>query len=255
MKHPDLDHLLCATAAAGCRNGEPDEASVLSAEPSDQARTLSEQAYHELRQHIIDGRYPPGTKLRVEHLKGAYHVGAGTLREALTRLVSDALVVAEGQRGFRVTPMSLADLEDITRLRIHIEVDVLRESVRRGDGAWEERVRRSFELLSAVEQPVSIENRATWEAHNKRFHEALISAAASPWTYLVLRILSQHGERYRRLCIGLEDSRRNVHEEHARIFDAAMQRADARAALALEDHIGTTLATVRRAPSGTLPFA
>ncbi|MBU6487721.1 MAG: GntR family transcriptional regulator [Burkholderiales bacterium] len=255
MKHPDLDPLLCATAAVGCHNGEPDEASVLAAEASDQARTLSEQAYHELRQHIIDGRYPPGTKLRVEHLKGAYHVGAGTLREALTRLVSDALVVAEGQRGFRVTPMSLADLEDITRLRIHIEVDVLRESVRRGDGAWEERVRRSFELLSAVEQPVSIENRGTWEAHNKRFHEALISAAASPWTYLVLRILSQHGERYRRLCIGLEDSRRNVHEEHARIFDAAMQRADARAALALEDHIGTTLATVRRAPPGTLPFA
>ncbi|TAM54285.1 MAG: GntR family transcriptional regulator [Paraburkholderia sp.] len=254
MKHPDLDPLLCATAAAGCHDGEPDEASVL-AEPSDQARTLSEQAYHELRQHIIDGRYPPGTKLRVEHLKGAYHVGAGTLREALTRLVSDALVVAEGQRGFRVTPMSLADLEDITRLRIHIEVDVLRESVRRGDGAWEERVRRSFELLSAVEQPVSIENRGTWEAHNKRFHEALISAAASPWTFLVLRILSQHGERYRRLCIGLEDSQRNVHEEHARIFDAAMQRADARAALALEDHIGTTLATVRRAPPGMLPFA
>lgn len=258
MKHPDLVHLLRTAASAGDHTAQPDEASVLAAvatEPSDQVRTLGEQAYHELRQHIIDGRYPPGTKLRVEHLKDVYRVGAGTLREALTRLVSDALVVAEGQRGFRVTPMSLADLEDITRLRIHIEVDALRESVRRGDSAWEERVRSSFELLSAVEQPVSIENRTIWEAHNKRFHEALISAAASPWTYLILRILSQHGERYRRLCIGLEDSRRNVHEEHTYIFEAAMQRADARAALALEDHIGTTLATVKRAAPGTLPFA
>lgn len=219
------------------------------------ARTLGEQAYHQLRQHIIEGRYPPGTKLRVEHLKDVYSVGAGTLREALTRLVSDALVVAEGQRGFRVTPMSLADLEDLTRLRIHIEVDALRESVRHGDEAWEQRVRQSFEALSAFEQPISVDSRSAWELHNRRFHEELISAAASPWTYLVLRILSQHGERYRRVSIGLEDPHRDVHEEHRRIYEAAMQRADARAALALEDHISMTLMIVRRAPAGMLPFA
>ena len=218
------------------------------------ARTLSEHAYHQLRQHIIEGHYPPGAKLRVEHLKDVYGVGAGTLREALTRLVSDALVVAEGQRGFRVTPMSVDDLEAITRLRIHIEVDALRDSVRRGDDAWAQRVQQSFDMLSAWEQPVSIEHRAAWEACNRRFHEALISAAATPWTYLILRMLSQQGERYRRVCIGLGDSKRDVHAEHTCLFEAAMRRADARAALALEDHIGTTLAVVRNAPPGTLPF-
>ncbi|MCY1210240.1 phosphonate utilization associated transcriptional regulator [compost metagenome] len=181
-------------------------------------------------------------------------MGAGTLREALTRLVSDALVIAEGQRGFRVTPMSVADLEAITRLRIHIEVDALRESVRCGDAAWEQRVRASYEALSTWEQPVSMANRAAWETCNRRFHEALISAAASPWTYLVLRMLSQQGERYRRVCIGLETPPRDVHVEHQCIFDAALQRADARAALALEDHLSTTLMMVRNAPAGTLPF-
>ncbi|MCA8410879.1 MAG: GntR family transcriptional regulator [Burkholderia multivorans] len=218
------------------------------------ARTLSEHAYHQLRQHIVEGHYPPGAKLRVEHLKNVYGVGAGTLREALTRLVSDALVVAEGQRGFRVTPMSVADLEAITRLRIHIEVDALRESVRSGDAAWEQRVRQSFEMLSAWEQPVSIEHRTAWEACNRRFHEALISAAATPWTYLILRMLSQQSERYRRVCIGLGDSKRDVHAEHTCLFEAAMRRADARAALALEDHIGATLAVVRNAPPDALPF-
>lgn len=219
------------------------------------ARTLGEQAYHQLRQHIIEGRYPAGTKLRVEHLKDVYGVGAGTLREALTRLVSDALVVAEGQRGFRVTPMSVADLEDITRLRILIEIDALRESIRRGDAQWEQRVRTSFDALSAWEQPVSFDSRPAWEVANRRFHEALISAAASPWTYLVLRVLGQHGERYRSGCIGLENSHRDVHREHACIFEAAMRRADARAALALEDHISTTLTLVREAPRGSFPFA
>ncbi|AIO36928.1 bacterial regulatory s, gntR family protein [Burkholderia cenocepacia] len=244
--HPPLDPL--ADGAAPATVPADDDAS----EPH--ARTLSEHAYHQLRQHIVEGHYPPGAKLRVEHLKNVYGVGAGTLREALTRLVSDALVVAEGQRGFRVTPMSVADLEAITRLRIHIEVDALRESVRCGDAAWERRVRQSFEMLSAWEQPVSIAHRTAWEACNRRFHEALISAAATPWTYLILRMLSQQSERYRRVCIGLGDSKRDVHAEHTCLFEAAMRRADARAALALEDHIGTTLAVVRNAPPGTLPF-
>jgi DNA-binding GntR family transcriptional regulator len=233
----------------------PIEARPDDAATSPHARTLGEHAYHRLRQHIVEGHYPPGTKLRVEHLKDVYGVGAGTLREALTRLVSDALVVAEGQRGFRVTPMSVADLEAITRLRIHIEVDALRTSVQHGDAAWEQRVRESFEALSAWERPVLMEHRAAWEACNRRFHEALISASASSWTYLVLRMLSQQGERYRRVCIGLEDSsKRNVHAEHTCIFEAAMRRADARAALALEDHISATLAVARNAPPERLPF-
>jgi len=58
---------------------------------------------------------------------------AGTLREAITRLVSDALVEAEGQRGFRVVPISMEDLADLTELRLHIELDALRQSMRHGD--------------------------------------------------------------------------------------------------------------------------
>ncbi len=217
-------------------------------------RTLAELAYMRLRRHIIEGHYPPGTKLRVEHLKDDYEVGAGTLREALTRLVSDALVIAEGQRGFRVTPVSLQDLADLTGLRIHIEVDALRRSVRGGDAAWEARVREAFERLSAYEQPISLEQLPAWEACNRAFHEQLISAAATPWTYHVLHILSQHGERYRRLCVGLQGSERDVHQEHAEIFDAAMRRADARAALALESHISTTLTLLQQTPSERRPL-
>lgn len=215
--------------------------------PPPPAKTLTEEAYFKLRRHIVEGLYPPGVKLRVEHLKDVYAVSAGTLREALTRLVSDALVIAEGQRGFRVAPMSLADLEDVTRLRILIETDALRRAIREGDAAWEQRVRESFTALSALEQPVTLETRPLWEIHNQRFHETLISAGASPWTLFILRLLFQHSERYRRLSIGLAPSARDVHREHTEIFEAAMRRAEARAALALEDHISATFIALREA--------
>ena len=102
----------------------------------DATRTLTEQTYAELRADIIEGRLMPGSKLRVEHLRQTYAVGAGTLREALTRLVSDALVSAEGQRGFRVSPIAIGDLEDIVQLRVHIETHALRQSIRHGGAAW-----------------------------------------------------------------------------------------------------------------------
>jgi DNA-binding GntR family transcriptional regulator len=207
------------------------------------SRTLIERAYAQLRDDIIEGRLAPGEKLRVEHLKAHYQVGAGTLREAITRLVSDALVVAEGQRGFRVAPMTLEDFLDLTQLRLHIELEALRQSIRHGDDAWRARLQQAFDELSAFEQPVRPEQRARWEQLNARFHETLTSAQGSPWITKVLRLLTRHGERYRRYTIGLVDSGRDVrdvHAEHREIFELAMAGMEARAALALEAHIRAT---------------
>jgi DNA-binding GntR family transcriptional regulator len=211
------------------------------------SRTLIERSYERLRDDIVEGRLAPGEKLRVEHLKARYEVGAGTLREAITRLVSDALVVAEGQRGFRVAPMALADLEDLTRLRLHIEIDALRQSIRHGDAAWRAQLQQAYDDLSAFEQPVRPEQRAAWEDRNTRFHESLIGACNSPWTMKALRLLGRHSERYRRWAIGLGDGSRDVHAEHRQIFEMAMAGQEARAALALEAHIRATPDLLARA--------
>jgi DNA-binding GntR family transcriptional regulator len=217
------------------------------------SRTLIERTYLQLRRDIVEGRLAPDEKLRVEHLKDRYAVSAGTLREAISRLVSNALVVAEGQRGFRVAPMSLDDLLDLTRLRVHIEIDALRTSIRQGDAAWRAELQAAYDAISAFEQPLAPELAARWEVMNSRFHEALIAGCRSPWTLDILRHLSQHTERYRRYAIGLPATGRDVHAEHTQIFEAAMSGQEARASLALEAHIGATPEQLRRHyPDGRL---
>src|SRR3546814_18249404 len=62
-----------------------------------------------------------------EQLKEIYGASYSTLREALSSLVAEQLVVAEGQRGFRVASISAADLLDLTDARVLLE----REAVRR----------------------------------------------------------------------------------------------------------------------------
>lgn len=202
-------------------------------------RTLIERTYGQLREDILNGALAPGEKLLVEHLKLRYDVGAGTVREALSRLVSEAMVVAEGQRGFTVAPISLEDLSDVTNVRVAVETDALRSSIRNGDDFWRNRLRIAYDKLSALEQPLEDANVRRWEQANAEFHEALLSACGSPWTLRVVRQLTQHAERYRRYAIGLHTGR-DVHAEHAQIFEAAIDGKDARAALALEAHIRAT---------------
>lgn len=214
-------------------------------------RTLVEKAYLALRRDIVRGEHQGGDRLRVEHLKDRYGVGAGTLREALALLVSDALVVAEGQRGFRVSAMSLADLEDVTNTRVLIETEALRQSIRRGDAPWEDRLRAAYDALSRAEarrSEAGVAWEADWEAANKHFHEVLISAHGSDWCRHLLGILYRHAERYRHVVLRMgaaEDVHRDVHREHTEIYNAALARQDARAALALEAHVRLTCDILR----------
>lgn len=212
-------------------------------------RTLAERAYLSLRQDVICGKLKPGEKLRVEHLKDQYQVGASTLREALSLLVSDALVTAEGQRGFRVAPISLTDLEDVTNTRVMLETEALRQSIRKGDAQWETALKASYQLLTQSEVQPDVPEPPQWEARNKAFHDALIAAFDSPWTKYMLAILYRHGERYRNINWRLTAAHtieRRVHEEHETIFMAAINRQEARAALALEAHVRMTHDIVKR---------
>src|ERR1700749_2030545 len=86
---------------------------------------------------ILRGDFAPGARLAIADLASRYAIGATPVREGLSRLVARGLIVAIGQRGFRVSEVSREDLEDITRLRSVIECEALRLSMQVGDGAWE----------------------------------------------------------------------------------------------------------------------
>lgn len=206
-------------------------------------RTLVERAYLRLRHDIVCGKLVGGERLRVEHLKDQYEVGAGTLREALSLLVSDALVTSEGQRGFRVASISMADLADVTNTRVMLETEALRQSIRHGDAQWEAALARSYDLLTNTEIDIGESGSGLWERRNKAFHEALIAGFDSTWSKYFLSILYRHSERYRNInwrITAAHANGRDVLKEHEDIFRAAINRQEARAALALEAHVRLT---------------
>ena len=207
-------------------------------------RTLVESAYLQLRRDIVEGRLTPGEKLRVEHLKDQYGIGAGTLREALALLLSDALVISEGQRGFYVAPISLGDIADITDARVLVETEALRQAIAAGDDEWEAGLIAAFHRLSKAEEKLgerSKDHLREWEQRNRSFHEALIASCDSRWLRYLIGLLYRQSERYRRLVIADHSLPRDVHAEHRLIFDAALARdtatASARAGTAYPHHL------------------
>src|SRR5687768_3832868 len=100
--------------------------------------TLASVAYQRLREDIINAKHAPGGRLRVQELSERYALGPSPIREALNRLSRDGLVTLSDRRGFSVTPLSRAHLEELTRTRCWLNELALRQSIAGGDAAWEE---------------------------------------------------------------------------------------------------------------------
>lgn len=217
------------------------------------SKTLVESAYAALRREIIDGALAPGAKLRTDELRERYKMGASTLREALTRLLGEALVTAEGQRGFRVAPISLDDFRDLTEVRKLIETEALRQSIAQGDEAWESRVVAAYYRLSKTEERLAEDPVRYWtqfEERNREFHSALIAGCLSRWLNQIYAMLYQQSERYRRISVAKRTVPRDVHAEHKAIFEATMARDSQRACRLLEDHIDRTLMVLQQTMGG-----
>ena len=131
-----------APAPAPARNEDADAAE----DNSD--RTLAERAFRLVRDDILNGRLAPDARLRINLLQQRYGLGLSPLREALLRLSSEGLVVAQGQRGFAVAPVSLAELQDQTVARKCLDIAALTQSMAQGDADWEAQVMAANHLLA-----------------------------------------------------------------------------------------------------------
>lgn len=212
-------------------------------EENGQASTLVDLAIENIRRDILTGVFAPGSKLRIEELRNSYGIGASPLREGLSRLVSCGLVTAQGQRGFRVPPVSDEDIRDITNTRKLLERAALTDSLTNGDAEWEAQVVAAYAALDKAHQRLQESSGATidaWEQANYEFHDALVSACQSKWQLNFRQIVYDQAKRYRRLVVLDEEQERGAHEEHRQMLQAAVARDIERSCQLADDHAERT---------------
>lgn len=214
------------------------------------SETLATAAFRRLRAEILDGRLVPGARLKVQDLAASYGIGAAPLREALAQLAAEGLARRIEQRGFRVAEADPAQLAGLIRTRCLVEPLALRESVARGDAAWEDALAGAERRLARLPRslvPTSLMRNPDWEAAHIAFHRALIAACGAPPLLAFCERLREEADRYRALAGAVAFHKRDVAGEHAAITAAALDRDADRAADLLAQHLTTTGDFVQRA--------
>ena len=188
----------------------------------------------------------PGAKLRFEALRDIYSVSFSTLREALSRLVAEGLVVAEGQRGFIVAPVSLADLYDLTNVRVLIERECLRLAIAEGDDQWEATILGAFHKMDRLQQRLGSNYYLSedWGKLHGDFHYSLVAACGSPNLLEIRQKLFERAHRYRRMSSQFRPKWRAKDVEHRMIMDAVLARDAQKATELIERHIRETTENV-----------
>lgn len=210
-------------------------------------RNQTSVAYEAIRSDILNGRHVPEKKLKIQELAEELGVSPGAVREALSRLVPEQLVVSRDQRGFVVAPLSLSDLADLTDLRCEIETLALRRSVASGDVNWEAGILAAEHRLRSKLAATGDENpRLQWTRNHAAFHSALISGCGSRRLIALHAQLYEQSERYRQLTFDLETDR-DVEAEHHHIVEFALARDADALVRAMVAHLHKTTELIVRA--------
>ena len=195
----------------------------------------TEATYRRLHAYVLGAHVKPDGKLKIADLSRSMTVSASVVREALSRLVSEGLVVAEPQRGFRVAPFAISEVNHLFEARIEIERLCLSDAVENADLAWEGRLLAALHELGRTPEERgqrSGEVSSEWLTAHAQFHSALVSSCRNSW-YLKMRAnLYLHSERFRALALQLPTADRDLHAEHEQIAHAAIAR-DVQSACAL----------------------
>lgn len=224
--------------------------------------TKTEAAYQMLRTDILKTRLQPGAPLKLGALGKTYDVGWTPLREALSRLEAERLVVAISNRGFTVAPVSRAELEDLTRARTVVEIPLLMESIAEGGAEWESGIVTAHYRLSRCKTILEDSSETavdTWMERHEAFHAALLGAAQSSWLMRFRSTISDQMQRHYRFLAfapalraaagetaGYEEAMAALHKAqsigpHTELMEAVLDRNAERARALMNEHFGYPL--------------
>lgn len=198
---------------------------------------------------ILGGQWKPGDRLQPHKLAQDYSVSTTVIREALSRMAGDGLVIVQPNRGFFIPDLNLQELKDITELRCVTEALAVKLSLERGSLEWESDLIATHHLLARTPRRDESGRVTTeWLHAHRSFHAKLLEACnCRPMLHLAAN-LGASTELYRRWAGPTPaGSGRDVEAEHRAILEAAVARDHETTAALLRSHYEATVAVILEA--------
>lgn len=214
--------------------------------------SVVDQVTVEIARSIRSGSLRPGQEISLREIAGQLGVSFIPVREALSRLEGQGLVITRRNRSAIVAPLDLDDLRGIYRLRHQIEPDLAAASCRLLGDADYTRLESVFDLFA--DESLGIDD--IYDAHHM-FHRELLRPAATAWDLRVLDSLWRAAERYVRVAFGRLDPDPAEHRRraavHSDLLDTFRSRNARAVRQAVNQHLDANEKIAREAIAATEP--
>ena len=213
-------------------------------------RTKEEQVADFLREGIIAGRFPRGSRLKQLDIAKLLQTSITPVREALKLLAAEGYVVGDSYRGATVAPFDISGSNEMLHLRILLETQLVRAAVEQATAADIEALRG---LAAEFERAVASQENEAARGANYRFHRRIFEIPDMPQTLHFVQVL---WARYPFDLINRIEGRvGRAAAEHDELLKAFIARDAAAAMLATRQHIESgwdeLLAAVRSQAPGS----
>lgn len=200
--------------------------------------TTAQHALEGLRSAIVAGELRPGQRVLQEDIAESLGVSVAPVREALAVLEQEGQVTYRPRRGYFVTELRAADLQEIYELRRVLEERAVRHALPQLDDAALQRI--AVAAKDCVDAAENGDVAAELEA-NRRFHFAMFESPDQVHAMRLIRLLWDSTEAYRAMYYNSPVERRRTVEAHGRIMKA-LRSGDADELVAqLDAHRGRAL--------------
>lgn len=207
---------------------------------------LDEFVYEWVRDRIIDGTLPTGSRIRERELAEELQVSRIPVREAFPRLESEGYIKSLHRRGVVVAPMELSDVVELFAVRLSLEVLAARlAAMQCAEGvSGESLIRR----LGEAEAAISGGDRDEIAEATSAFHDEIVALSGN--SLLQTLMIPVKGRVQRLFHIVTERDERHLHHEHrdlcSAIVDGEVERAAALALAHVEHSRHETMPIVER---------
>jgi DNA-binding GntR family transcriptional regulator len=142
-------------------------------------QSLRQQVAHALRAALVAGEMRPGVLYSAPALAEKFGVSATPVREAMLDLAGEGLVEAVRNKGFRVTELSDRELDEITQLRMLIEVPTVGEVARLCDEELAPKAEALRQSAREIEALAEERDLIRYVEVDRQFHLALLALAGN----------------------------------------------------------------------------
>jgi DNA-binding GntR family transcriptional regulator len=197
--------------------------------------SIADRVWHRLRMEIIQGTLVPGTRLLELELADSMGVSQGTIREALKRLETEALVERKARTASYVTPLELDEMHELFVIRSVVEGAAVRRAARLITPQQGEALAG---IVDKMREAAAQNDLGQLVSYDLLFHQQICEWSASktllrtwiPLSSQIERFITQTHPRY-------FSNLQEIAETHSTIADALRRNDEDDSSRVIQEHI------------------